>query len=57
MWIYKSRNVLKKKEKGLMRILQAAYAWIMREKEVQYNKMIEGVVSVEAEWWESLSLY
>lgn len=30
-----------------MRILQAAYAWIMREKEVQYNKMIEGVVSVQ----------
>lgn len=47
MWIYKSRNVLKKKEKGLMRILQAVYACIMREKEVQFNKMIEGVVSVQ----------
>lgn len=45
MWIYKSRNVVKKKE-GLMRILQAAYACIMRKKVVQYNKMIEDVVSV-----------
>lgn len=33
-------------EKGLMGILQAAYACIMREKVVQYNKMIEGVGSV-----------
>lgn len=29
-----------------MRIIQAAYACIMRETKVLYNKMIEGVVSV-----------
>lgn len=49
MWIYKSRNVIKKTEKGLMRVLQAAYACIMREIEVQHNKMIDGGVSVERE--------
>lgn len=32
-----------------MRILQAAYACIMREIEVQHNKMIDGGVSVERE--------
>lgn len=46
MWISKSRNVIKKKENGLMRILQAAYACIMRETEEHDNKRIEVAGSV-----------
>lgn len=46
IWIYKSRNVIEKKKNVVMRILQAAYACIMRETEVQYNKMRGAGVNV-----------
>lgn len=50
MWMCKSRNAIETKKNLVMRILQAAYACIRRETELQDNKMRGAGVSV---WRES----